>query len=637
MQKRPSRAIAAQTDTSWVKKCAFGILGIGALLVGAGSAWSDSHEKIIVSHGYNEYDELKYSPDDPHLGYVNPNAPLGGELSLALIGTFDSMNAFATLVGSPAALSTAMYEDMMITTADEIGSYYCLLCTTLEYPESQDWVIFNIRDDVKFSDGVQMTGADILFAFDKLRTEGTPSYAQYVNQVVESTELINDFKIKFTFKEGVPRRSLIAVMGGLPAFPKHWYEETGAKLDESRLEIGPGTGEYTIVRDDIDVGRQLIYRRNPDYWGKDHYLQVGRGNYDSIRLEYFGDTVAAFEAFKSGDITFRQENSSISWATAYDFPALEKKWIVKDTVPGGNLPAARGFVFNMKNEKLQNRSLRRAIGLMFNFNWTNENLQYGLFRQREAFWDSDLLKATGVPEGRELELLEPFRDQLPEQIFTEPAVVPHESGTRPLDRRNLRQAIALMAEAGYTPGDDGMLRDANGQVLSIEFIEDTQSMDRIILPYIENLKTLGVDVKYNRIDPAQYQDRTQNKDFEMRDAFYRSGFVEGSGLEQKYSCKDSDDVFNPAGYCSAVVDALAKSIQSVETYDDMAAHITAIDRILRYDYFMIPVWTLTDSWVAYYDMYEYPENLPPYALGHTDFWWINPDKEAALKADGALR
>lgn len=637
MQKRPSRALAAQIDTSWAKRCAFGILSIGTLLVGAGSAWSESHEKIIVSHGYNEYDELKYSPEDPHLGYVNPDAPEGGELSLALIGTFDSMNAYATLVGSPAALATAMYEDMMITTADEIGSYYCLLCTTLEYPESQDWVIFNIREDVKFSDGVQMTGADILFAFDKLRTEGTPSYAQYVDQVVESTELINDYKIKFTFKEGIPRRSLIAVMGGLPAFPKHWYEETGAKLDESRLEIGPGTGEYTIERADIDVGRQLIYRRNPDYWGKDHYLQVGRGNYDSIRLEYFGDTVAAFEAFKSGNITFRQENSSINWATAYDFPALDKGWVVKDTVPGGNLPAARGFVFNMKNEKLQNRSLRRAIGLMFNFNWTNENLQYGLFRQREAFWDSDLLKATGLPEGRELELLEQFRDQLPEEIFTEPAVVPHESGTRPLDRRNLRKAIALMEEAGYTPGDDGMLRDENGEVLSIEFIEDTQSMDRIILPYIENLKTLGVDVTYNRIDPAQYQDRTQNKDFEMRDAFYRSGFVEGSGLEQKYSCKDSDDVFNPAGYCSPVVDALAKSIQSVETYDDMAAHITAIDRILRYDYFMIPVWTLTDSWVAYYDMYEYPENLPPYALGHTDFWWVNPDKEAALKADGALR
>lgn len=637
MQKRKSRAIAAQNDVSWAKLFAFGVLSIGALMFGTNSAWPDSHEKIIISHGYNEYDELKYSPDDPHLEYVNPNAPLGGEMSLALIGTFDSMNAFATLVGSPAAMSTSMYQDMMITTADEIGSYYCLLCETLEYPESQDWVVFNIRRDVKFSDGVQMTGEDILFAFEKLRTEGTPSYAQYVDQVVEKTELLDPYKIKFTFKEGIPRRSLIAVMGGLPAFPKHWYEETGAKLDESRLEIGPGTGEYTIERADIDVGRQLIYRRNPDYWGADHYLQVGRGNYDSIRLEYFGDTVAAFEAFKSGDVTFRQENSSLNWATAYDFPALDKGWVVKDTVPGGNLPAARGFVFNMKNEKLQNRSLRRAIGLMFNFTWTNEQLQYGLFRQREAFWDSDILKAQGLPEGRELELLEPFRDQLPPEIFTEPAFVPHESGSRPLDRRNLRQAIALMEEAGYTPGDDGMLRDESGEVLTIEFIEDTQSMDRIILPYIENLKTLGVDAKYNRIDPAQYQDRTQNKDFEMRDGVYRSGFIEGSGLEQKYSCKDSDDVFNPAGYCSPVIDALAKGLQEVETYDDMAAHITAIDRILRYDYFMVPVWTLTDSWVAYYDMYEYPEILPPYLLGHVDFWWINPDKQAGLIADGALR
>ena len=621
-------------DLRWM---AIGILGAGALLTDLSPALGESHEKIIVSHGYNEYDELKYSPDDPHLDYVNPNAPEGGEISLAWIGTFDSMNAFATLVGTPAVMASSLYEDMMIATADEIGSSYCLLCETLEYPESQDWVIFNIRKDVKFSDGAPMTGADILYAFEKLRTEGTPSYAQYVNQVVEKAELLDPYRLKFTFAEGIPRRGLISTMGSLPAFPKHWYEETGAKLNESRMEIGPGTGEYTISQDDIDPGRRLIYRRNPDYWGKDHYLQVGRGNYDAIRIEYFGDTVAAFEGFKAGETTFRQENNSLTWATAYDFPALEKGWVVKNTIPNGNLPAARGFVFNMKKEKLQNRPLRRAIGMMFNFTWTNENLQYGLFRQREAFWDSDILKAKGLPEGRELELLEPFRDQLPEEIFTEPALLPHESGSRPLDRRNLRKALALMAEAGYTPGDDGLLRDENGKVLTLEFIEDTQSMDRIILPYIENLKALGVDVTYNRIDPAQYQDRTQNKDFEMRDAFYRSGFIESSGLEQKYSCKDRDDVFNPAGYCNPVVDALAKSLQDVKTYDDMAAHITAIDRILRYEYFMVPVWTLTESWVAYYDMYEHPENLPPYALGHVDFWWINAEKEAALKAAGALR
>ncbi len=634
MSSPVARANAREETGFMTRLAALSFLCLGALAALPQMARGESHETIIVSHGYNEYDELRYGADAAHLDYVNPNAPTGGELSIAVIGTFDSMNPFATGIGTPGALSSFMYQDMMIQTSDEVGSYYCLLCTTLEYPESQDWVSFNIRDDVSFSDGTPMTGADILFAFDLLREQGTPSYAQYVNAHVESAELLDPYQIKFTFKEDVPRKGLITIMGSLPAFPKHWYEETGARLDESRLEVGPGTGEYVL--ESIDVGRQIVFSRDPDYWGADHYLQVGFGNYDRVRVEYFGDTVAAFEGFKAGEVTFRQENSSLNWATGYDFRALDKGWVVKDTLPNGNLPTARGFIFNMKDEKLADRNLRLAIGRMFNFTWTNENLQYGLFQQREAFWENERLKATGIPEGRELELLEPFRDQLPEAIFTEPALLPHESGKRPLDRRNLRAAIGLMAEAGYTPGSDGLLRDADGKTLDIEFIERSQAMDRILLPYIENLKALGVNITYNRIDPAQYQNRTQSKEFEMRDASYTVGLVEGSGLMQRFGCEDRDDVFNDAGYCNPVVDALGKSLLEVETYDEMAAHIRAIDRIMRYDYFVVPVWYLPESWVAYYDMYERPDELPPFSTGWLDFWWINEEKAGNLKSEGAF-
>ncbi|MEM6387417.1 MAG: extracellular solute-binding protein [Pseudomonadota bacterium] len=619
---------------AWYHLPAAGLIGLVAALAAPDVAKAEGHETIIVSHGYNEYDELKYSPDDLHLAYVNPDAPKGGEFSFAVVGTFDSMNPFATGIGTPGVWSSIGYEDMMITTADEVGSYYCLLCTSIEYPESLDWVEFKLREDVTFSDGHPMNGEDILFAFELLQEQGTPSYAAFVQANVETSELVDPYTLKFTFKDEAPRRGLLTTIGSLPAFPKHWFEETGARLDESRLEIGPGTGPYVL--DEMDVGRSISYKRNPDYWGKDHYLQVGRANFDTVRFEYFGDTIAAFEGFKAGEVTMRRENSSLNWSTAYEFPALEKGWVKKEALPSGALPSARGFIFNMTNEKLADRNVRLAIGRMFNFTWTNENLQYGLFSQREAFWENDRLKAVGLPEGRELELLEPFRDRLPEAIFTEEAFLPHESGSRPLDRRNLRAALALMQEAGYAPGDDGLLRDENGRVLSIEFIEDTQSMDRIILPYMENLKALGVDVSYNRIDPAQYQDRTQNKDFEMRDAVYGVALVESSGLEQRFSCKDRDDIFNPAGYCNPVVDELAKSLQNVETYDEMAAHIRAIDRIMRYDYFVIPVWYLSESWLAYFDMYEYPAALPPYSTGFLDFWWINPEKEAALKADGAL-
>ncbi|MEL7114524.1 MAG: ABC transporter substrate-binding protein, partial [Pseudomonadota bacterium] len=262
-------------------------LPIAALALGfATAAFAESHETIIVSHGYNEYDTLKYSPDDAHLAYVNPDAPVGGELSFATVGTFDSMNPYATGIGTPGVLSSYMYQDMMISTADEVGSSYCLLCTTLEYPESQDWVIFNIRDDVTFSDGTPMTAEDILFSFNLLREQGTPSYAQFVQANVETVEVLDPYRLKFTFKDGVPRLGLISTMGSLPAFPKHWYEETGARLDKSRLETGPGTGEYAI--DSIDVGRQIVLKRNPDYWGTDVPFRKGTHNIDEVRLEFFG-------------------------------------------------------------------------------------------------------------------------------------------------------------------------------------------------------------------------------------------------------------------------------------------------------------------------------------------------------------
>ena len=635
MTPRAARAIARPQVSSIHRLFALGLLGLAAALTLPGLARGESHETVIVSHGYNEYDELNYGPDAAHLDYVNPDAPIGGEVSIAAIGTFDSMNPYATGIGNWGTLSTIGYEDVMISTADEVGSIYCLLCETIEYPESKDWVVFNMRRDVKFSDGVPMTAADVLFSFELLKEQGTPSYAAFVNQAVANAELLDDYTLKFTFTEDFPRRSLIETMGSLPAFPKHWYEATGARLDESRLEIGPGTGEYAL--DSLDAGRQIIYARNPDYWGKDHWLKRGEGNYDRIRVEYFGDSSAAFEAFKAGEYTFRQENSSLNWATRYDFPAVQTGTIKKEKLPDGALPSATGFVFNMYREKFADRNVRRAIGEVFNFEWTNQNLQYGLFFHRKSFWENDRLRATGLPEGDELELLEPFRDQLPEAIFTEEAFVPDSGSNRPRDRAAIRRALALMAEAGFTPAADGLLRDAAGETLDVEIIEDQQSFDRIILPYVENLKALGVNVTYNRIDPAQYQNRRQNNDFDILFGGYSSGLIEGSGLEQKYGCEDRDDIFNAANYCNPVVDKLAKVVAEAKTYDELATAVRAIDRIMRYDYFIVPVWALQENWVAYYDMYEYPENLPEFGLGYLDYWWINPEKEAALKAAGVLK
>ena len=636
MQNRHQNRAVARTKQDTRAKTAMWMSGT-AILVGmsllAGQAFADGH--VTVSHAYNEYGDIKYPADFAHLDYVNPDAPLGGEISVSSSGTFDSMNPFATLEGTPGALASAVWERLMTTTSDEVGTYYCLVCETLEYPDDNSYVIFNLRKDVTFSDGKPMTAADVIFTHELMRTQSTPSFQQGITALVESYEALDDYTVKFTFAEDAPARGRIGQMANALVMQKAWFEETGARLDQSSLEVSPGTSEY--MTGSIDPGRQIIYERNPDYWGKDLPINVGRGNFDSIRIEYFADTSAAFEAFKAGEFTFRRENSSINWATSYDFPAIENEWVTRKELEDGTLPAATGFVFNLRDPKFADRRVRQAIGLVYNFTWTNDNLQYGLFQQRESFWENDRLKAAGLPEGRELEILEALGDKIDPEILTTEAVVPHTSGDRPLDRGNLRAALALMEEAGYTTGDDGLLIDADGNTLDVEFLETRQSFDRIINPYIENLKRLGVNVTYNRVDPAQYQARTQDNDFEMIFGYWVNGLQEGTGFSQKYGCEDKEDVFNPAGYCSEAIDELGEQIAAAEDYDEMAALVRAADRIMRHEYFIVPVWYLGKNWVAYFDMFEHPENLPEFGLGHLDYWWFNDEKYQALKTAGALR
>lgn len=622
---------AAHRLTAWV---AGSFVGVAALLVATDLRAQDEVE-IIVSHGFNEYGDLKYGADFAHLDYVNPDAPKGGEISVSADGSFDSMNPFATLSGTPGALSSIMFERLMDSTDDEVGSYYCLLCTTIEYPADQAWVIFNLRDDVTFSDGTPMTAEDVIFTHELLITQGTPSFRVAVSDLVPGYEALDEYTVKFTFNPDAPTRGRVSQMANAIVMSKAWFEETGARLDESRLQTSPGTGPYMVDR--VDAGRQIIYRRNPDYWGQTQPLMVGRANFDTIRVEYFADSSAGFEAFKAGEFTFRRENSSINWATSYDFPAIRNGWVVQDTLDDGSLPPATGFVFNLRRDKFQDRNIRLALGLMYNGEWTNENLQYGLFQQRASFWENDRLRATGLPEGRELEMLETVRDVLPEEIFTEDAFMPHTSGDRPLDRNNLRRALELMEQAGFTPSADGRLRDADGRTLDVEFLETRQAMDRLITPYIENLQRLGVNAVYTRVDPPQYQARTQSNDFDMLFGGYNTGLQEGTGITQRFGCEDRDDVFNPAGYCSEAFDQLAKFVTAAGDYDEMAAAVQAIDRVMRYDYFMVPTWFLGQNWVAYFDMFEYPENLPEFGLGHLDYWWFNQDKYDALIAAGALR
>ncbi|WP_108484546.1 extracellular solute-binding protein [Oceaniglobus ichthyenteri] len=631
------QAIAVFATAQWrdlrMKWAGALLLGAGLALGGASAKAQSDDVKIIKAHGYSDLGGMKYGPDFERLEYVNPDAPKGGEIATWARGTFDSMNAYSRK-GRAHGFSVVPYESIMTSTADDPYGAYCLLCETLEYPETQEWVIFNLRPEARFSDGTPLTAEDVAFSHRLSIEQGLPSFAAAVKALIPEVEVLGPHRVKFIFNPDVPRKGLIGQAGAATVFQKKWYEETGARLDESRLETSPGSGPYVV--DEVEVNRRITLKRNPEYWGADLPINIGRHNFDTMRVEFFADSNAALEGFKAGAYTFRQETSSLTWATQYDFPAVARGTIVKTELANGVLPPATGFVFNLRLDKFKDVRVRRALGMMFNFTWTNDTLQYGLFAHRTSFWENSPLAATGLPEGRELDYLQSLGDAIDPTILTTDVPVPDPGGSRQLDRGNLRAALALLQEAGYSPGDDGVLR-RDGVALSVELLESNPSFDRIFIPYVDNLKRLGVDAKYNRIDDAQYTARNRDGDFDMIYDFYRNGLEEGLGISQRFGCEDAlNSVFNPAAYCDPAVDKLIEAVIKAESLEDMQAAVRAIDRILRHAYFMVPTWYNDSYWVAYYDMFEHPETLPPYDLGHLDFWWYNADKAAALRASGAL-
>lgn len=608
----------------------------GAALVAQG-ARADSHDPITVSHGYSNFGELKYPADYLHLDYVNPDAPKGGEISQWAPGTFDSFNLGARK-GTVASLSTIGHESIMVSTADDPYGSYCYLCTTVEYPESRDWVIFNLREDVKFSDGRPMTAEDLKFTHDLYLEQGIPEYRNVAKDFFEDVEVLGPYRIKFSFTDTAPRRSVIAQAGGTTAFSKSWFEETGTRLDDSSDAPFLGTGPYLL--DSVDVGRQIVYRLDPNWWGAVHPINLGRNNFETIRVEYFADSSAAFEGFKSGAYTFRQENSSKQWATGYDFPAVQDGLIKVEEIPDGRIGSAQAFVFNLDRPQWQDRRVREAMGMMFNFEWSNESLFYGLYARVRSFWQGIEFEATGTPSPEELAILQPLVDEglFDASILTDEAAMPPVSNAaRALDRGNLRRASALLDEAGWIAGDDGMRRK-DGEVLSAVFLQYSPQFDRLVNPIVENLKRLGVDAKLERVDTSQYIERRRSGDFDLVNHTMTQGFEPGLGLQQWFASITADDSSrNLMRLRSEGVDRLIDVIVEAESLDEITVASRALDRALRAELFWIPQWNKDVYTVAYFDQYRYPENLPPYALGTLDFWWYDAEAGEKLKAAGAFQ
>lgn len=590
-----------------------------------------AEEMIIKSHGVSTFGDLKYDADFMHFDYVNPEAPKGGEFSTSGLGTFDSMSPYI-LKGQAAALSSVFFESLMSGSADEPDSMYGLLAETIEYPESRQWVIFNMRPEARFSDGTTVTPEDVVFSFNILYEKGRPIFKSLLRDV-DTVEALDAKSVKFTFKEGANTRELPSLVAGLPIFSKTYY--AGRDFAQSTLEPPLGSGPYVL--DKVAPGKTVSYIRRGDYWGEDLPINIGRNNFDRLTVEYYADTTAAFEGFKGGVYNFRAENYSKLWATAYNFPSLEKGWVKKTTLPDGNPSGTQGYWINTRIERFQDLRVREALGLMFNFEWSNKTLFYGQYTRTTSFWGNSPMQATGLPSEAELALLEPLKEHLPASVFTKEVFEPNTSKPKQLDRSALRKAGKLLDAAGWKVVN-GKRTNAMGDILSVKFLNDSPAFERITNPYIANLKRLGINAELETVDPSQAAERQKTFDYDIvvqRFVMQKTPGIELRGIFNGASAATNGSN-NLSGLENTAIDALIEKIEQAESREELNTAVRALDRSLRALHIWIPQWYNAAYRLAYLDVFEHPQNMPPYALGEMDFWWYNDEKAQKLQAKGAF-
>ena len=633
---RPATATRA-VRRSW-REAALPVLGAAALAIAAltaSQALSDE-DGIITAHGVSTFGQLRYDADFPHFDYVNPDAPKGGEFTSWAFGTFDSVTPYI-LRGNAAIGAGVFYDTLMTGNLQEPDASYGLLAHTIEYPESREWVIFHMRPEARFRDGTPVTAHDVVFSYETLLEKGRPTFRTTFSDFT-NVEALDDHTVRFDFNPDGPLRELLMTAGGIPVLSEAYYDTVD--FEEASLEAPMGSGPYTLG--DIDPGRSVTYVRREDYWAADLPVNVGKNNFDEITYEYFADYTTAFEAFKAGAYLYREEFSSRVWATGYDFPAIDEGHVIVEVLPDGRPAGTQGFWFNLRRDKFQDPRVREAIGMAFNFEWSNESLFFGLYDRTDSFWEnSRTLQATGMPSDAELALLEPLREFFPETVFTEPAFTPAVSDSGSLaDRRVLRAAGRLLDEAGWTVGDDGLRRNADGQVLEVAFLNDSPSFDRIINPYIENLTRLGVDARLDRVDSAEAQEREKNFDYDIVTQRFSMSQTPGDELRQIFGSDsaNTEGSVNVAGLANEGVDRLIRKIADAESRAELDTAVRALDRVLRSMHIWVPQWYKGEHNIAYRDVYArpYTDNPPPLGLGVSSIWWWDADRAAELRDAGAL-
>jgi microcin C transport system substrate-binding protein len=601
-----------------------GLAAVSAL--GPGLARAQAAEpEIYKGHGMAMHGPPKYGADFKHFEFVNPAAPKGGSIYHgAPSATFDSFNPFI-LKGSPVGtVASLVFDSLMKSSADEPFTMYGLIAKSIETPKDRSWVAFELDERARFHDGSPITPDDVIFSFQILTSEKAhPSYRQYYHDVVKA-EAQGPRGVKFTFRVA-GNRELPLITGQLPVLPKAYW--ASRQFDQVTLDRPLGSGAYKLG--DFAAGRYVVFERVKDYWAADLPVNRGYSNFDAIRIEYYRDATVAREAFKAGDFDFRAENQALAWATQYETEPVRKGELKKLEVPHQRPAGMQCFVMNTRRAQFKDWRVRRALALLFDFEWTNKNLFYGAYKRTTSFFANSEMAATGLPQGKELELLERFKGRIPESVFKETYTLPVYSGDGNI-REGIRAALVLLKEAGYDfKGTD--LVDKNGQQLRFEILIGSPTFERVYLPYIANLKRIGIAATPRLVDPTQYQKREDDFDFDMTTGVF--GQSESPGNEQRdfWSSKAADTrgSRNTIGIKDPVIDELVDLIINATDRDDLVMHCRALDRVLLHHHFVVPSWHLAADRMIYWDKFGVS---PPHRRGTSWLnWWYDAGKAERLK------
>lgn len=576
-------------------------------------------ENYSCSTSITMFSEKPLAFEGEHLPYANPDAPKGGEIKYATIGTFDSLNPFI-LKGVPAAGVGALYDSLLTGADEDIFTRHGFLAESVMMADDKKSIMFDIRDEAKWHDGKPVTADDVVFTYNILMEKGRPFYASYYADI-ESVEKISDRRVRFNFKT-TENRELPFIIGDLSILPKHFYE--GKEFDSASVTEKPlGSGPYKISK--IDAGRSITYERVADYWAKDLPFVKGLYNFDEIIYEYYRDATVAVESFKAGNYDLRQENIARIWANSYNIDEVKNGKILKQEIPHELPTGMQSFIMNLRKERFQDIKVRKALELAFDFEWTNKTLFYDSYTRTRSYFSNTIYEADGLPQGKELEILEQYKDKLPESVFTKEYDPPKTDGSGN-NRNNLIKARKLLKDAGWKVSEGRLVND-KGEVFEIEFLINTNSFERVIEPYAKNLNRLGVQTSIRLVDPAQYIKRQEEFDFDIVVRSFGSGMIPGNELHNFWHSSRADikGSGNMSGVKNEVVDDLVEKVIKSESIKELIASTKALDRVLQHYHYVIPHWNIQKFRLIHWDKFGKPQKSPKFGVG-IDSWWFKSEQ-----------